>query len=275
MGRPVEIRKASTKSVKMEKAEEAQIGDDRRPPGYKDHLFLAAGNIACKIFEQGRTERSALELGSKSLWFGDHMVEYFESKEPLSEPLACKAGCHYCCFYQVWLTPPEALLIAHYTDKAYSRKEKADLMDRIEKVLERTEGKTVEERKQTRRDTPCIFLMGGQCSAYDVRPFVCRALHALNAGECKKAFESNSRKAEFEGYSYRYDIYQSVKAGLQEVCIGMGCQMDILPIARAIKQCLKRPGLGEAWIRGDKVFLPRGCGSQRRIITDDSEELEG
>jgi Fe-S-cluster containining protein len=200
-------------------------------------------------------ENTALELVSRALWFGDHIVEHFESKEPLAEPLACQAGCHYCCFYQVCLTPPEALLIAHYVKRAYSREEKSDLMNRIEGVLERIEGKTVEEWAETRHDTPCIFLTSGKCSVYNVRPFVCRSLHALNADECKKAFESNSRMAEFEGYSHRYDIYQAVKTGLEEVYFHMGCQMDTMPIAKAMKQCLENAGLSQAWIRGERVFM--------------------
>jgi Fe-S-cluster containining protein len=253
---PLNSGKRRGKSVKMERTDKLRIVDEKGQPDGEDYLLIAAKNMAFKIFEPGMTEGSTLESVSNVLRFGDQILEYFESKEPLAEPLDCKAGCYYCCFNQVWLTPPEALLIAHYVDKTYPDKEKEALMERIRKTLERTEGRSVEERARTRHDTPCILLTSGECSVYDVRPFICRALHALNSEKCRKAFESNSTMAEFEGYSHRYDVYQTVKAGLRQVCTDMGCQMDILSLANAMKQCLEGRGLCEAWVRGDRAFSP-------------------
>ena len=221
----------------------------------EDHLLVAAKNIAIKIFEQGITRNNALDLCSSAFSFADHVIQYFESKEPLSEPLACKAGCHYCCFYQALLTPPEALLIGNYLEKAFTEEEKLDLIVRIDRTLALTDGKSVEERAKTWHDTPCIFLANGRCSVYDVRPFICRAWHSLNSGQCREAFESNSRTAETEGYPHRYHIFQTVRDGLQEVSSDMGCQASILEIAKGMKQYINHPSPTEAWIKGDEVFI--------------------
>ena len=77
---------------------------------------------------------------------GGRFGRYGEAKEPISEPLACTAGCYYCCFYQVLLIPPEALLIGNYIEKAYTDQSKQDLMERIETTLRLTEGKSIQER---------------------------------------------------------------------------------------------------------------------------------
>lgn len=228
--------------------------DGGEQSGHADHLLVAVKNMVISLFEQGRVSHNALALHSRALWFANHIIQLFESEEPSLEPLACEAGCHYCCFYQVWLTPPEALLVGHHMENIYTDKQKQDLIRRIEKTLKITDGKNAEERAKTWHDTPCIFLTSGRCSVYECRPLVCAALHSLNGDQCKEAFESSSRLAEIEGHAHRYHIFQTVKRGLVEVSMDMGCQMESLPIAHAMKQYLEHPSPTEAWIKGDKVF---------------------
>ena len=220
----------------------------------ENHLLIAAKNIFVRVFEEGTTRDNALHLCSTAFSLADHMIQHFELKEPLSEPVACKAGCHYCCFYQVLLTPPEALFIGHYVETAFTEKQKLDLINRIDETLAMTDGKSVEERAKTWHDTPCIFLTNCRCSVYDVRPFVCRAWHSLNSDRCREAFESNRHLAEVEGYSHRYYILQTVREGIQEVSTDNGCQAGILEIAKAMKQYIDDPNPIEAWIKGEKIF---------------------
>ncbi|MBW2011320.1 MAG: YkgJ family cysteine cluster protein, partial [Deltaproteobacteria bacterium] len=154
----------------------------------KDCLFNAAQDIAVKIIFEGRTRAKALELGENILRLGDHIIQSFESKQPNYAQIACKSGCHFCCFAQVSLTPPEALLIGNYVEKSYTDRDKQDLMKRFDKNLELTHGKSLEQRVKVWYDTPCIFLKNKKCTVYEVRPFICRAWHSLNLAQCKKAF---------------------------------------------------------------------------------------
>lgn len=230
------------------------MASNKKKSDDENHLLIAAKKIAVKIFEQGITRNNALRVCSTAFSFANHMIQYFESKEPLSEPVACKAGCHYCCFYQVLLTPPEALFIGHYVETVFTEKQKLHLIKRIDETLAMTDGKSVEERAKTWHDTPCIFLANGRCSVYDVRPFVCRAWHSLSSDRCREAFESNRRLAEVEGYSHRHYILQTVRDGIQEVSTDNGCQAGILEIAKAMKQYIDNPNPIEAWIKGEKIF---------------------
>ena len=220
----------------------------------ENHLLIAAKNIVVRIFEQGKTRDSALHVCSTAFSFAEHMIRHFESKEPLSEPVACEAGCHYCCFYQVLLTPLEALFIGHYVETTFTEKQKLDLINEIDETLDMTDGKSVEERAQTWHDAPCIFLANGRCSVYDVRPFACRAWHSLSSGQCREAFESNSRLAEVEGYSHRYYIFHTVRDAMQKVSTDNGCHAGLLEIAKAVKQYVDYPNPIEAWINGENIF---------------------
>jgi predicted RNase H-like HicB family nuclease len=132
--------------MKIDKAEPEQIPASKDQSDDDDYLYVAAKNIALGIFEQGRTRTNALQLTSRALRFASNIIRQFEAKEPISEPLACTAGCYYCCFYQVLLIPPEALLIGNYIEKAYTDQSKQDLMERIETTLRLTEGKSIQER---------------------------------------------------------------------------------------------------------------------------------
>lgn len=221
---------------------------------HKDYLFIAAKNIAIKTFQEGMTANNALKLASEAFWFGNHLIEHFETTEPVSEPLACKAGCYYCCFYQVLLPPLETLLIGNYVETTYTEQAKQDLMRRIERTLQLTDAKSVQERMAIWHDTPCIFLSNGRCSVYDARPLICAAWHSLDFNQCKEAFESNNPWAGIDGYPYRYHIFQTIRAGLREACTNVGCQTDSLAIAKAMKQYLTHEHPIEAWIEGDKVF---------------------
>ncbi|MBW1940983.1 MAG: YkgJ family cysteine cluster protein [Deltaproteobacteria bacterium] len=219
-----------------------------------DYLFNMAKNIAVKIILEGRTRSKALELCEKILGFGDHILKSFESKEPKYAQIACRTGCHFCCFAQVSLTPPEALLIGNYVETFYTETEKRDLMKQVEKNLKLTHGKSLEQRVKVWYDTPCIFLKNKKCTVYEVRPFICRAWHSLSVDQCKKAFNDRNPSAEIDSYPHRNYILGSIRAGLQQGCMDMGCQADTLEIAKAVKLFFNHQDPVKTWIKGEKVF---------------------
>jgi Fe-S-cluster containining protein len=232
-----------------EACREAAEGDHE-----EDLLLLLAKDMALAILDRGLTRHSALALAPQGFALAQRMTEHFEAKEPVSQTVACQAGCYYCCFYQVVLTPPEALLIGHSVDRAYSKKDKEDLKERISHVLALTAGKSRQERVQVWHDTHCIFLAGGRCSAYPVRPFVCRAWHSLDASHCKQAFDSCDPWQGMDCYMHRYHIFESVRAGIHSATADFGCQGGTMEMAMAIEQYLGHGNPIEAWIQGESVF---------------------
>lgn len=232
-----------------------QTLDGKAPAKGHDVLFETIGELAARAMQRGRTREGALALVSEAFRFADQIIEDYESKEPLPEPVACKVGCYYCCCYEVVLTPAEALLLGNYVKQTFSEGALADLMKKIDRILRLRDGRSVEERAKVLHDTPCIFLASGKCSVYDVRPFACRALHSLDARKCKEGVMARRRVVEFTGYTHRYYIFQTAKAALRQFCEEMGCQTTELTIAKAMKQYFELPGRTMAWIRGDEVFV--------------------
>jgi Fe-S-cluster containining protein len=187
----------------------------------------------------------------------DDAIARIVSLECLPEPIDCRPGCHYCCYNQPMVTPPEALLIGHSVGETFTDRERSELFERMVSTLELTRGKGHDEIVMMRHELPCIFLINGMCRVYEVRPAVCRACSSTSAEHCATVFESRDARARLRCYTQIREIFQTAHAGLIEDCEDMGCQSDFLLIAEAMHDYFRHPRPIEAWLDGDKVFHPR------------------
>jgi Fe-S-cluster containining protein len=199
-------------------------------------------------------KNKALELASTALGWTDRAIRKFTSHESLPVPLDCKPGCHYCCFNQPVVTPPEALLMGHHVEQAFTDQEKQALIHRIKNVVDVTNGKTPDEIAMIRYELPCIFLKHGMCMVYNVRPVVCRTCTSISAEHCKDVFESRDHMARLRCYHHIRDIFQTVQKDLVNKCREMGCQSDLLFMAEALRDYFKHPNHIKAWIGGKRIF---------------------
>lgn len=217
-----------------------------------DYLFVAARNKTHEILDAGRSEQDTLASISELLSFATLLVENFERKTALS--VACKAGCHYCCFAQVAITPPEALLIGHMVKCAYSARDQLNLMHHIDHNLKLTHGRTLQERIDVWQNTPCIFLKSRECSIYTARPLICRAWHSLDAAQCKTAFCSKDSLSEMDSYPHRNYILGTIRDGLQQGCWDLGCQSQPVEMAKAMEAYFNHQTPWQNWLSGENVF---------------------
>ena len=117
--------------------------------GHEDPLFGAIAQLAANAMQQGCTIQAALAVVSQAFRFADQIIEDFETKEPLAEPVACKARCHYCCCYEVVLTPVEALLLGNRVKETFSESALADLMKKIDRILSLETEKTLRKGQRS------------------------------------------------------------------------------------------------------------------------------
>jgi Fe-S-cluster containining protein len=192
-------------------------------------------------------------LGLSAITWADQLVALFEAANRLPRPIACQPGCYFCCHNQIELTPPEALLLGDYVEKNFSDEEKRQLRDRIERALHLQTGKTKNEVAESRQQLPCPCLTGGRCSVYPVRPLVCRAMHALNAGQCEASLNFQDLRP-VEHYSHRQVFIMSLVKGLLDGCQAVGCQAGALDLAWALRDFFAQPDPAARWIQGEKVF---------------------
>jgi uncharacterized protein len=94
-------------------------------------------------------------------------------------PTACQAGCSHCCSLPVHASEPEVLHIAqHFKDGPPQR-----LLALMQALKARAASGPGTPEPPARR--PCVFLVRGLCSIYEIRPARCRKAHSLDAQLCE------------------------------------------------------------------------------------------
>ena len=99
-------------------------------------IAAAAQDNVGSIVGQGRVPERALEIPLSAFFLADHLTRRFEAEAELPHPVACQAGCDSCCYNQVELTPPEALLIGHHIAQQFSEAEKDLLLAHVARIIE-------------------------------------------------------------------------------------------------------------------------------------------
>lgn len=206
-----------------------------------------------EIVQSGRTEEKALELGFSAFFFADHVIQAVESANTLPQPLACIEGCNFCCYNLLEVTPPEALFLGHYVAQEFSDQEKQELLEALERAIALRAGKNKVQLAKIRQKLPCPLLRDGRCSAHRARPLMCRAMHSLDAAQCRAAFQSRDRISP-PYYAHRHEIFFSIGQGLLAGCREIGCQSHPLELGKALRDCLTQPRAAARWIQGEEVF---------------------
>jgi Fe-S-cluster containining protein len=200
------------------------------------------------------TNNEVLKLARAALKQTDDAIQKFVSLESLPEPLDCKPGCHFCCYNQPMVTPPEALLIGHHIEQTFTDQQKQTLNVKIKKILKKIVGKHLDEIFMMRHKLPCIFLEESMCLIYVVRPVVCRTCSSTSEAHCKTIFEARNHRARLRTYPQMYGILQTIHLRLIEFCREKGCQSDISRSSEAIENYLNHPNPIDAWFQGETIF---------------------
>jgi len=112
----------------------------------------------------------------------------FSAASAAGAPIACVAGCTFCCHQRVNVLPHEAVAIARRVRTAFAPEERAALEQRILDNARRVDALTPGQHRSA--NLRCALLVEGQCSVYDVRPSVCAAYHSLSRDRCRHSFEN-------------------------------------------------------------------------------------
>jgi len=216
-------------------------------------IAAAARDNVVAIVGQGRVPERALEIPLSAFFLADHLTRRFEADQVLPHPAACQAGCDSCCYNQVELTPPEALLIGHHIARQFSQAEKDLLLAHVARIIEIIKAMGPAESAARRREIPCPLLRNRTCSVYPARPLVCRAMHGLDREGCVAELRTGSL-AGSQYYAHRHEIAVSVSAGLREGCKAAGLESGPLNLTRALHDFFSQEHAVERWINGEEVF---------------------
>jgi Fe-S-cluster containining protein len=168
----------------------------------------------------------------------------FSAASAAGAPIACVAGCTFCCHQRVNVFPHEAVAIVRRLRKAFGPDEQAAIEQRILDNARRVDALTPGQHRSA--NLRCALLVEGQCSVYDVRPSACAAYHSLSRDRCRHSFEHpesigtprNSRPA----LRPLQEAAASVAAALETELRGAGLRADKGELHQRLRAALEQAG---------------------------------
>lgn len=133
--------------------------------------------------------RKGLRTGpERGLRQAQRVIESEIQRLPRDErgPLACRAGCDFCCHLRVMVTPVEVFALLEYLRQTLDPAAWADFTEAVTST-DRTLRELPADKVLT-TNLPCPVLAAGQCRGYPARPLNCRSYHSLSRQACEESF---------------------------------------------------------------------------------------
>lgn len=181
---------------------------------------------------------------------------------PPPTPLACRAGCDYCCHNTITTTPPQILAIAEALRAGLEPEALAELRRRLDDILaaQASMGWTAWSLGRPR----CPLLADGGCLAYAARPFGCRGWTSLDAGACAADLRADGPGAvSIPFYLPQAKIATSIQGGIQAGLADAGVSAELIELTAGLAVALALPDAAARWLAGEPIFAaahPSGDG---------------
>jgi len=166
-------------------------------------------------------------------------------------PVACKAGCSFCCSDLVLTTLPELAAVVESVNDFT-----ADKSQRLRERLGAYEAKVAPQRDHPLvvARAECPLLEDGLCTVYESRPFACRSRNSFDAGYCAAGAVDPGEGAVTPRMTEQLGIYQAGRAGFEKA-LASKTTMDRFELGLALRLILEEPQRLDSAIAG-KTSLP-------------------
>jgi Fe-S-cluster containining protein len=159
--------------------------------------------------------------------------------------VTCRAGCHHCCYQMMTMTLSEAIVAVEYV---LMRNEEAFLKHAAHLLPEQAE--RVDDPKCSyiswfEAQTPCVFLAGGLCSVYEVRPVACRT-HVATSDPANCAHGAADNRVQSADTR---DIYEAFMVADAQIAQDFGVPRGQYPAPIAVMLALlyRKRGAAAVW----------------------------
>jgi Putative zinc- or iron-chelating domain len=143
-----------------------------------------ARNTVTTTFRQSTDVDSCVALTSKLDEQLDAVVDH--GRRTLGAPIACRAGCSFCCHVRVEVLPHEAIALFRWLKSRIPEEQARLIAARVISNAERVATMSPEQHSAARLQ--CAFLVEGRCSAYPARPNTCAGFHSLDVSACERSY---------------------------------------------------------------------------------------
>lgn len=217
--------------------------------------YVCAASAALGILSSSQPDRlvraaaaTAALVDAVADWVGPSV----EDESGATVRIACKDGCHYCCFIRANALAPEALAIAAHIDATFEPEAKYQILRSVESFIERASRMTPLERYL--RPVLCPLNKDGRCTVYEVRPMACRIHHSYSVEQCRIAFDEWEENRPISRNAMRKACSDAIVAAFADVLDHLGIDPRMLELPEALATAMTGDGLVERVTAGDDVF---------------------
>jgi Fe-S-cluster containining protein len=159
-------------------------------------------------------------------------------------PLACRAGCNFCCHLRVMVLPHEAIALFRYLQSrmpvALAQQVRAQLRQRVSAAPAALRA--------------CAFLVGGECAAYEARPSACAGYHSLSKQRCEQSFQDASVPTGTVVLRSLQIVAAALEDGVSAALDTQGLSQVRMELHTAVAALLAQPALIARWRAGRPLF---------------------
>jgi Fe-S-cluster containining protein len=169
------------------------------------------------------------------------------------QPLACTAGCTYCCHNMVMATAPEIFLAARELRSRHDKAHLANVAGRCEAVA---------QAREAGARPPCPLLESDCCSVYAARPAVCRKHNSFAVEPCRNEHEGRPSRIPLRPFDQ--GVFECCAAALiAGLRLWDARSAMVLELSAALKVALDDERSEARWLAGEDVFA--GVPSQSQL----------
>jgi putative zinc- or iron-chelating protein len=220
-------------------------------------VYTTQREVAGELLRAREPPERVLEAAASALSFGDELGRRCLEVIPPAERLACREGCHWCCYLKVGATAPEVLVIAEYIRTHAPAALRERVRSRAAELS--ADPRVFSEYAKPEARIPCALLTEtGACGVYEVRPLACRGWSSTDAEACRRALDDDALPTPTNEPLAR--AYAAVGLGLLAAVSDAGLAREILELTTALHIALSEPNALERWLAGDPVFAAARSG---------------
>lgn len=214
--------------------------------------------IRIRVAGVGRDETDrALRRGvHRGLRQAQRVIESQTRRLPPADrgPVACRAGCDFCCHLRVMATAPEVFALLDYLASSLDEAAFEAFAERVaaaDRALRALPSEAV-----VTTNLACPVLVDGRCSGYPARPLNCRAYHSTSRQACEDSFNhpEDLERGHPELTALAH-VHQGGQAGFIGALEQAGYDARQYELVTALAEALHDPDARRRMNDGETVFL--------------------
>ena len=178
------------------------------------------------------------------------------AQSPLRNQHACQAGCAFCCYTAVTVSPPEVFAIVDHLRRHSSTERLAEIRRKLDENAQKADA--MPRSDYVAALVPCALLTeDNQCSVHAVRPLACAGFLSTSRSNCEAEFNRTANRAPIPTDDLAMATGVAASKGMLLACQAADVDGQFYELHHALRLVLDKPEAAEAWARKEDMF--KGC----------------